>query len=1474
MTARPDGPPRRPPTARRRIARVVAPLVVAGLVLATAGSVVTVDVGPASASSPTPVPVTAVEGDSRSESRAIGGAVGQDVAPNFSADGAGPETPSTVAKTLWWRWTAPTSGPISFSTSGSELDTTVAVRRASAPKTVVATNDDDGDVSTSRVTFDAVEGEEYVVEVGTKAGEPGLVTLAWQEPAPSLDAVPSTPSGPSALAAETALTTTAVPLSGNTGEKPQSKLWFAHDTWWAALASTSTTPAGTWVWRYDQAAGTWTNVVRISDRTDVRADVKVVGEVAHVLLHGPTTSLVSVEYVASSSSYQPWSQRQTATPVSLPGSETGTIDVDSTGRLWLVSDTSTSIQARYADSPYTSFSAPVTVASGVLDDDIGMVTALPGGKIGVLWSNQSTERFGFRTHVDGAAPATWTADEKPAQSSALDLGDGMADDHMNVAVASDGTLYAAVKTSYDSQGATVIGLLVRRPNGTWDPFYEVDRLGTRPIVEIDEVTGLLRVVYTHSEVLDDIIEKVTPLASISFSQSATTVLDGTYNNVTGAKQNVPGATLVMAASSSTAGTARLPWVDPRGPVATAGLTATSVGVAATGTLKGSSPVGGALTFEVVAAPSSGTVTVTNPATGAFTYTPAAGFVGATSFTFRVKAGTTWSNVATQSVRVTAVAGARGTWELDEGASVLTADSSGWGFQGTLTGGTSWVTGKAGKAVRLDGSTGRVSVPDADGLDVSSALTVSAWVRPERSATQYVVKKAVSGSADGYELGISSAGKPFLRVNQKTSGDAFRVNATSVLPTNGTTWVHLAGTYDGQRLRIYVDGVEQGSIAGPASVGVNTLPLTIGAQPDGLYPFQGAVDSVRLSDRALTAAQVAELVQGGGPVPTTPVATDGASTTTTGTAVTGTLAGSSPSGGALTFEVVAAPSSGTVALTNPATGAFTYTPPAGFVGATSFTFRVKAGTTWSNVATQSVRVTSVAGIRGLWGLDEGTGTTAADSSGWGQTGTLSGGAAWVTGIDGKAVRLDGTAGKVAVPDADGLDVSAALTVSAWVRPERHATQYVVKKAVSGSADGYELGISSAGKPFLRVNQKTSGDTFRVNATSVLPTNGTTWVHLAGTYDGQRLRIYVDGVEQGSIAGPASVGVNTLPLTIGAQPDGLYPFQGAVDQARLYDRALSGAEVQALRQAVQPPAAPPVAQDVSASTVSGTLVTGTLTGSSPSGGTLTFEVVAAPSSGTVALTNPATGAFTYTPPAGFVGTTSFTFRVGANGLWSNVATATVQVAPADGLRGAWDLDEGTGLATVDSSGWGNAGALSDGTTWVTAGGRSAVRFDGATGKVTIPDANALDVSTALTVAAWVRPEQVATQYVVKKAAPSATDGFELGLSSAGKAFLRLNQATSGDTFRVNATSTYPSDGTTWVHLVGTYDGQRMRLYVDGVEQGNVAGPAAAGVNTLPLLLGGQPGGTLPLKGAVDGVRLYDRALSATEVATLRTQTPPPA
>src|SRR5690606_33376417 len=90
--------------------------------------------------------------------------------------------------------------------------------------------------------------------------------------------------------------------------------------------------------------------------------------------------------------------------------ETATIEVDSTGRIWMGYERSGSIYVRYSDAPYTTFSAPIQIASGIGSDDIASMVLLPGS-VGVFWSNQSTDRFGFRTHVDGTSPTVWTADE-------------------------------------------------------------------------------------------------------------------------------------------------------------------------------------------------------------------------------------------------------------------------------------------------------------------------------------------------------------------------------------------------------------------------------------------------------------------------------------------------------------------------------------------------------------------------------------------------------------------------------------------------------------------------------------------------------------------------------------------------------------------------------------------------------------------------------------------------------------------------------------------------------------------------------------------------------------------------------------------------------------------------------------------------------------------------------------------------------
>ena len=302
-------------------------------------------------------------------------------------------------------------------------------------------------------------------------------------------------------------TFTTIPVTDSTGEKPQSKLWQYNGTWWAVLPSSAVSPAGTWIWRLNND-DTWSNVLQISNNTNVQADAKaVVGGVTHILLHGPSPELVSVQYKSAGNTYEPWSSRPAATPISLPNSEIATIDLDSTGRMWLATENVANLNVYYSDSPYSSFTFATSLATNINDDDIGVVTALPNSTIGVLWSNQTTRRFGFKVHVDGQPAANWSADEVPAAASALNVGLGMADDHMNVKVASDGTLYAAVKTSYDTAGYPKIALLIRRPNGTWDPLYEVDQSGTRGIVLLNEQDHTVRIVYTSSEGYNDIVTK-------------------------------------------------------------------------------------------------------------------------------------------------------------------------------------------------------------------------------------------------------------------------------------------------------------------------------------------------------------------------------------------------------------------------------------------------------------------------------------------------------------------------------------------------------------------------------------------------------------------------------------------------------------------------------------------------------------------------------------------------------------------------------------------------------------------------------------------------------------------------------------------------------------------------------------------------------------------------------------------------------
>src|SRR5690606_2146928 len=202
----------------------------------------------------------------------------------------------------WWEWTAPDDGEFVFDTHGSDFDTVLTVYAGADPAelTELAANDDDGDVATSSVTFDAEAGETYQVRVDITVDAPGLVDLSWHQVAPPRDERQR-------LQQFAVAGFTEIPISINTGEKPQSKVWQHDGTWWAVLASTGVSPAGTWLWKLGED-NTWTNVLRLSSATNVRGDAKPVGDVTHILLHGPSSQLVSIQYVPDEGTYELWDE--------------------------------------------------------------------------------------------------------------------------------------------------------------------------------------------------------------------------------------------------------------------------------------------------------------------------------------------------------------------------------------------------------------------------------------------------------------------------------------------------------------------------------------------------------------------------------------------------------------------------------------------------------------------------------------------------------------------------------------------------------------------------------------------------------------------------------------------------------------------------------------------------------------------------------------------------------------------------------------------------------------------------------------------------------------------------------------------------------------------------------------------------------------------------------------------------------------
>jgi glucose/arabinose dehydrogenase len=230
------------------------------------------------------------------------------------------------------------------------------------------------------------------------------------------------------------------------------------------------------------------------------------------------------------------------------------------------------------------------------------------------------------------------------------------------------------------------------------------------------------------------------------------------------------------------------------------------------------------------------------------------------------------------------------------------------------------------------------------------------------------------------------------------------------------------------------------------------------------------------------------------------------------------------------------------------------------GAQSHTLVVPA-TDQSYTATFSTSQSSN-GPAAAWGFGEGTGTTSADATGNNNTATLVNGLAWAAGKHGSGLNFDGTNDYLSVPNSTSTNISGnALTLSMWLNPSALTGDRVLlgKFWNTGmTSPYYQYGIElSGGTPNFYIG--TTGGLQGASMGSALPANQ--WSHLAIVFNGTQAQFYVNGTLVSSKALTATITARGNVMRIGADVSPGQFYKGLLDDARIYNRVETAAEVQA-------------------------------------------------------------------------------------------------------------------------------------------------------------------------------------------------------------------------------------------------------------------------------------------------------------------------
>ncbi len=529
----------------------------------------------------------------------------------------------------------------------------------------------------------------------------------------------------------------------------------------------------------------------------------------------------------------------------------------------------------------------------------------------------------------------------------------------------------------------------------------------------------------------------------------------------------------------------------------------------------------------------------------------------------------------------------GVWHLKEDGNTTAGgyvDATPYGNNGTGTAftNTSDVTGNIGIGQTFTGSTWIDCGGGSTGssLHFGTAYTLETWVKASSNASndKILIKAAAATNTSPYreyELSMQTA---TFEGDVTTSGSASTVNSTTAPALS--TWYHVASTYDGTNIKMYVNGVLEASVAKSGAPNDYARALWIGTvEGNHALAFHGIIDEVRVGNAARTADWIklsyetqksgATAVQlGQRPIDFTNSTRFNFNTTVTGANVSGNVT-NIPILINLTssnFDFSKTTNTGTDIQFVDRDGSYLYHEIVDWdKGNSTGKVWVKVPQVDGNLSTDfitlyygcsactaspyAVKDSVWSGYKSVFHLNAPE-DLAYDATTLANHGAYADNQSNVTGLTGKnALNFNGTSNKIDVPNESNYDFTTNMTVSAWVKV---TTLTKAWQAIVTKGDGSWR---------IMRNNQTNGAEFSLTNGSNYDAAGSTsindgnWHMLTGTYDGTTAKLYVDGAQDASLAGPASIANGSYDVMIGEnkQTTGRY-WDGNISEVRLANSAI--------------------------------------------------------------------------------------------------------------------------------------------------------------------------------------------------------------------------------------------------------------------------------------------------------------------------------